>query len=185
MAEALMISKADITKYTALDGNIDPDKFVQWVKVAQDIHIQTFLGTDLFNKIKADIVATTLTGAYQTLVETYVKPTLIHFAMCEFLPFMAYSLTNKGVYKKTAENSESVQKNEVDYLVEKEKVIANHYAQRMIDYITYNISSFPEYNTNTNGDIQPLKKTFNTNWNLGGSSNIINNNDFLWRIAKK
>jgi len=32
-------------KFTALNGNIDTDNFIQWVKVAQDIHMQSYLGT--------------------------------------------------------------------------------------------------------------------------------------------
>ena len=52
MAQALFVSRDEIVKFTALNGNIDVDNFVQWVKVAQDIHIQNYLGTKLFKKIK-------------------------------------------------------------------------------------------------------------------------------------
>ena len=51
MAQALFITRDDLVKFTAINGNIDADKFVQWIKVAQDIHIQNYLGTKLFDKI--------------------------------------------------------------------------------------------------------------------------------------
>ena len=54
MAEALLISRNDIVKFTALNGNIDTDNFIQWIKVAQDIHIQNYTGTNLLEKIKTD-----------------------------------------------------------------------------------------------------------------------------------
>ena len=133
MAEALLVTRNDIVKFTALNGNVDTDNFIQWVNVAQDIHIQNYLGTRLLEKIKADIIDDTLSGDYLDLVVDYVKPMLIHWAMVEYLPFAAYTIANKGVYKHNSENSTNVEKNEVDYLVEKERSIAQHYTERMID----------------------------------------------------
>ena len=46
MAQALFITREDLVKFTALNGNIDTDRFIQWIKVAQDIHIQNYLGTN-------------------------------------------------------------------------------------------------------------------------------------------
>lgn len=155
MAEALLITRDDLVRFTSVNGNVDTDKFIQYIKIAQDIHIQNYLGTELLNKIKADIIASTLTGDYQSLVETYVKPMLIHWAMVEYLPFAAYTIANKGVYKHSSENAENVEKDEVDFLLEKERKIAQHYTQRFIDYMSFNQQLFPEYNDNSNGDMYP------------------------------
>jgi len=99
MAEALFITTSDIAKFTALNGNVDVDKYTQFIKIAQDVHLQNYLGTDLFNKINDDIVASTLASPYTTLVTNYIKNVLIHWAMVEYLPFAAYTMANKGVYK--------------------------------------------------------------------------------------
>ena len=164
MAEALFITREDIVKYTALNGNVDTDKFIQFIKIAQDIHIQNYLGTKLFTKLQADIVANTLSGNYLTLVTTYVKPMLIHWGMVEYLPFAAYTIANKGVYKHSSENSENVDKNEVDYLLEKERSIAQNYTQRFIDYMSFNQQLFPEYRSNKNNDIFPDSMNNYTGW---------------------
>lgn len=166
MAEALLISNNDVVKYTALNGNVDVDKFIQFIKIAQDIHIQRYLGTPLLNKIKSDIVNSTLASPYTELVTNYIKPMLIHWAMVEYLPFSAYTIANKGVYKHQAENSEVVQKNEVDFLVEKQRTLAEHYTQRFIDYICFNQSDFPEYNEATNGDVFPDSDNFFGGWQI-------------------
>jgi hypothetical protein len=162
--EALFITRDDIVRYTALNGNVDTDKFIQFIKIAQDIHIQNYLGTKLFQKLQADIIAGTLTGNYQTLVTTYVKPMLIHWGMVEYLPFAAYTIANKGVYKHSSENSENVDKNEVDYLLEKERSIAQNYTQRFIDYMAFNQTLFPEYRSNKNNDIFPDSMNNNLGW---------------------
>ena len=166
MATALFISRTDLIKNSILDGNVDTDKFIQFIKIAQEIHIQNYLGSKLYNKISADIIADSLTGDYLTLVNKYVQPMLIHYAMSDYLPFAAYQVKNGGVYKHQSENSESVDKGEIDYLVNKERDFAEYYTRRMIDYVTFNVSKYPEYNTNNNEDVYPDKDSLYQGWVL-------------------
>ena len=74
MAKALLISRNDVVKFTSVNGNVDVDKFIQYVSIAQDIHIQGMLGTRLLEKIQADIIAGTLADPYLSLLTTYIKP---------------------------------------------------------------------------------------------------------------
>jgi len=166
MAQALFVTREDIVKFTAINGNVDTDKFIQFVKIAQDIHIQNYLGTKLFNKINDAIVSNTLASPYTTLLSKYIKPMVIHFAMVEYLPFAAYTIANKGVYKHNSENSINAEKNEIDFLVEKERNIAEHYIKRFIDFMSYNQASFPEYYLNSNGDMFPDSDSSFTGWVL-------------------
>jgi hypothetical protein len=167
MAEALLITRKDIVQFTAMNGNVDTDKFIQYVKIAQDTHIQNYLGTDLLEKIKGHIVAGNLSNPYLALTTTYIKPMLIHWAMVEYLPFAAYTFSNKGIYKHNSESSSNVEKEEIDYLVEKERNIAQYYTDRFIDYMSFNAStSFPEYYTNSNEDVYPDKDANFEGWVL-------------------
>ena len=167
MAEVLLISRTDLVKYTATNGNVDTDKFIQFIKVAQDIHIQNYLGTLLLNRIKTDIADNDLQEPYLSLTNSYIKPMLVHWAMVEFLPFSAYTIANKGVYKHTSENATNVEKNEVDFLIEKQRDLAQHYTQRFIDYICANSNDFPEYNESTNnGEVNAGTNNFFGGWVL-------------------
>ena len=167
MAEAILITRKDVVKFTAMNGNVDTDKFIQYIKIAQDIHVQNYLGTDLLQSIQAKIIAGTLTGDYLSLVTDYVKPLLCHWAMVEYLPFAAYTIANKGVYKHSSENAENVSKEEVDFLVEKERTTAQYYTDRFIDYMSFNASTkFPEYYSNNNEDIFPDKDANFSGWVL-------------------
>ena len=153
MAKALLISRNDVVKFTSVNGNVDVDKFIQYVSIAQDIHIQGMLGTRLLEKIQADIIAGTLADPYLSLLTTYIKPALIHASMLEFMPFAAITIGNKGVYKHGAENSETVSKDEIDFLIERERKTYDHYKERFIDYICQNSTLFPEYNANSGSDM--------------------------------
>jgi len=166
MATALFIKREDIVRNTALSGNLDTDKYIQFIKIAQEIHIQNYTGTKLYDKISADIIANTLAGNYLSLVTDYLQPMLIHFAMAEYLPFAAFTVANGGVYKHTSENSVNAEKIEIDYLVEKERTIAKYYTERFIDYMSFNQSLFPEYNANVNEDIYPDRDSRPASWVL-------------------
>jgi hypothetical protein len=167
MATALFIKRQDLVKNTALSGNVDTDKFIQFIKLAQEIHVRNYLGTDLYNRISSDIIADTLTGDYLDLVNDYIQPMLIHFAMSEYLPFAAYTVANGGVFKHTSENSQLPEKEEIDQLTAKERDYAEYYTNRFIEYMSFNAQSkFPEYYTNNNEDIYPDKDALFNGWQL-------------------
>jgi hypothetical protein len=166
MATALFISRTDLVKNSILDGNVDTDKFIQFIRIAQQIDIRNYLGSELYNRISNDIKNFTLSGNYKTLVEEYVQPMLIHFAMVQYLPFAAYQVKNGGIYKHQSENAESVSKDEVDYLVQKERDFAEYYTKRFIDYMAFNQTLFPEYTSNSNDDIYPDTNDLFNGWIL-------------------
>ena len=168
--ESLFITRDDITRLTAMGGSVDVDKYIQFIKIAQDLHIKKYLGQNLFEKLQLLISAGTINLPinvnYKTLLETYVKYMTIHFSMVEYLPFASYTIGNKGVYKHTSENGVVVDKEEIDMLIEKERSIAQSYTQRFIDHIQNYSSLYPEYNTNSNGDMYPTTKNNFNGWHL-------------------
>ena len=44
MATALFITSKDLKQNSLIDGSVDIDKFVYFIKIAQQIHIQNYLG---------------------------------------------------------------------------------------------------------------------------------------------
>jgi hypothetical protein len=163
MPKVLLISTEDVTKFTTMSGNMDVDKFIQYIATAQDIHLEEYLGSELLEALQTKIENETLADQYEHLVNKYCKPILIHFAMVEYMPFGAYTIANKGVFKHTAENSEAVTKTDVDFLIQKERSIAEAYVKRMIKYLCLNSNDFPEYTYNSNNDVNPSRQT-----NVGG-----------------
>jgi len=166
MATALFITPKDLKANSLIDGNVDTDKFIQFIKIAQQIHLQNYLGGKLYDKISQDILGDTLTGDYLTLVRDYLKDMLIHYAMVDYLPFAAYQVAQGGVFKYASENSQTVSKEEVDTLIEKHRNFAQFYTRRFIDYMSFNNNLYPEYNQNQNEDMYPDKEANFTGWVL-------------------
>ena len=159
MAKALFITTQDIKRYSVISGSVDPDKLIFYVEIAQDTEIQNYLGTVLLEKLQSLIIAGTVNdpanAAYKTLLETYVKPMTIYWSLVQLMSFIPYTIANGGVYKHTSESSETVSKDEVDYLAEKYRDIAQFYTNNFINFMVYNQTTYPEYNANTNDDTYP------------------------------
>jgi hypothetical protein len=170
MATALFINRTDLVRNSIIDGNVDTDKFIQFIKLAQQIHIQNYLGTELYNKISTLITSGDIDEAeyadYKTLLNDYIQPMLIWWSQVDYIPFASYQIRNGGIYKHSSETSESVGKDEVDFLVNKAREKADFYTRRFIDYISFRNATYPEYTANTNEDMNPSQDATFNGWVL-------------------
>jgi hypothetical protein len=156
MATTLFITPKDLKSNSILNGNVDTDLFINFIKIAQQMHVQNYLGTKLYDAITTKINTSTLTGDYLDLVTDYVQPMLIHFSLIDYLPFANYQIRNGGVFRHRSENSETVSKEELDILVQKHRTFADFYAKRFVDYMgIFASSKFPEYFQNANDNMFP------------------------------
>jgi|TARA_R110002153_G_scaffold55727_1_gene154465 hypothetical protein len=164
MATQLFINRTDLVRNSIIDGNVDTDKFIQFIKIAQEIDVQQIIGTDMYNALSAAIpdIDLPVNARWKTILDDYIVPMLIWYAQSNYFPFAAYQVKNGGVFKHTSENSISADKNEIDFLVEKARTNAEWYSRRFIDFMSFNQTTYPEYTSNTNDDIYPsYEATFN------------------------
>ena len=139
MAYALFITRNDIIKNTPLQGSIDADRLLNFVRTAQDKYILNLLGTVLFDFLQARIVAGTIGS-----LDSYYQD-LIWYACVEYIPFSGVQFKSEGAVKHETETAKSVSKNEVDYLLQKAMNNADYYATRMQNYLISYSNQIPEY----------------------------------------
>jgi hypothetical protein len=156
MSKALFVTRHDISVFTAANGSIDPDRLLNFINQAQDIHIQNYLGTELYVKIQNEIVAGTLADPYLALLNDYIKPMLLHWSLVEYLPFAGVNISNGGIFTKNPENSTALSKEHVDSLVERCRSVSQFYTNRFIDFMQNNAAGLiPEYYSNSQEDMYP------------------------------
>ncbi len=164
MATVLFINRTDLIRNSIIDGNVDSDKYIQFIKLAQEIHIQNYMGTKMYDALTTAMpnIDDPANARWKSLLDDYVVPMLIWFAQVDYIPFASYQIRNGGMFKHRSENSDTVSKEEVDYLVEKARTNAEWYSRRFIDYMSFNQTTYPEYTSNINDDIYPsYDATFN------------------------
>tara|TARA_R100001440_G_scaffold6819_4_gene13792 strand:+ start:16310 stop:16822 length:513 start_codon:yes stop_codon:yes gene_type:complete len=166
MAQALFINRTDLIRNSNMDGNIDTDKILPFIKLSQELEIKNITGSALYDKISSlitsgdiDLVAN---AKYKTLLNDYIVPALIWYAQAAFYPFHYIQIRNGGVFKHSSETAETVSKDELDYIVKKARDNGEYYGRRFVDFMSFNQSDYPEYTSNTNDQINPSQdQTFN------------------------
>ena len=168
MATVLFINRTDLIRNSIIDGNVDSDKYIQFIKLAQEIHIQNYMGTKMYDALTAAMpnIDQPANARWKSLLDDYIVPMLIWFAQVDYIPFASYQIRNGGMFKHRSENSDTVSKEEVDYLVEKARTNAEWYSRRFIDYMSFNQTTYPEYTSNINDDIYPSQDATFNGWVL-------------------
>tara|TARA_R110000751_G_scaffold67227_1_gene137224 strand:+ start:41 stop:601 length:561 start_codon:yes stop_codon:yes gene_type:complete len=166
MAYVLFISEAKLKDSTAINLNVDVDLLLPYVRQAQKLYVETKLGTDLTQKLKDEITAGTLAGAYKTLVDDYIGDMLPNWAFFHAIPFLRFKIENGNIYSKTSETGTALSTEEAQHLREEVRNTAEYYTERMIDYVCNNTSSFPEYSTSSGSDVNPDRNAYYNGMNL-------------------
>jgi hypothetical protein len=168
--KALFITTDDLRRKSIIGGAVDADKFIQFIEVAQDIHIQNYLGTKLYDKISSLIVNDTIDDAgnadYKTLLNDYLTPMLIWFAQSDYYMFASYQVSNGGVFRHRSESSETPSMQEIKSLVDSSRDKAEFYVRRFLDYMDNNNNSYPEYNDINEDGLYPDKNENFNGWVL-------------------
>jgi hypothetical protein len=148
MAYALFITRNDIIKNSPLQGAIDADALLPFMRTAQDKYLKNLLGTVLFEYLQAQITANTFSGLseyYQDLMNDYIKNTLIWYGCVEYIPFSSVQFKSNGAVKQQSEQAVAPSKSEIDYLLNKALNNADYYALRLQNYLVAYSNNIPQY----------------------------------------
>ena len=148
MAYALFINRNDIIKNTPLQGAIDADALLPFVRTAQDKYLKNLLGTILFDYLQAQIIANNvdnLSVYYQDLLDDYIKNTLMWYSAVEYIPFSSVQFKSNGSVKQQSEQGIAPSKSEIDYLLTKAMNNADYYALRLQNYLIAYSQNIPQY----------------------------------------
>jgi hypothetical protein len=145
---ALFINRNDIIKNSPLQGAIDADALLPFVRTAQDKYLKNLLGTVLFDYLQAQIIANTVSSLsvyYQDLLDDHIKYTLLWYACVEYIPFSSVQFKSNGAVKQQSEQGIAPAKSEIDYLKQQSQNNADYYALRLQNYLIAYSQFIPEY----------------------------------------
>ena len=164
MSKVLLCSPLRVKRDTAMGSTVDEDLINPYIFIAQERHIHPALGTQLYDKIKDLISAGTIgdlgNAAYKTLLEDYIMPALSQLVLVELAYVMRLRFSNNSITVADSEIGGSASSADIKLAIERTQSIGMFFRQRMIDYLTNNIPSYPEYNTNQAADLQPTTRNY-------------------------
>lgn len=152
----LLVSETKLKAFTNINKNVDMDVLKAEIQIAQDIDLQTILGTKFYKELLNGVNATgtTWNANEKTLVDEYIQPYLIQTAYFNAMPQIMYRTMNRGIVAGEMENAKAVDIETMKYLRSIQKQRADFYSQRLIDYLLIGRGQnlFPAYNNNSTMD---------------------------------
>ena len=162
----LYISSSLLKRDTALGSTVDDNLLQPYIRIAQDRWILNALGTKLDNALKAKVDADSVAGVYKVLLEDYIQPALVQLTFAEVAYVVRLRFSNNSVITNSSEQGQPSGMSDIRRVVEQSTEIGMFYRERLIEYLTFNASSFPEYTTNTGADISPSKRNYSGGLNV-------------------
>jgi hypothetical protein len=145
----LLISETKLKAFTNINKNVDMDVLKAEIQIAQDIHLQTILGTKFYDHLLDQVTATgnTFNADELTLVNEYIAPYLIQKAYAEAIPHLHYRTMNRGIVEGDMESARSVDMDTMKYLRSIQNQRADFYMTRLQDYLLTGRgqNKFPDY----------------------------------------
>lgn len=164
--EGLVISEEVFQALSPVSGSLDWNYIWPIILATQDKWIQPTLGQKLYEKIMTEIKAATLADPYKLLVEDYIARTCVWFTCYEGFPFWGIKVVNSGVVQRVVDDGTTVSLTDLDKLSEMCREQAEFYQQRLTDYLCANKKDFPEFRTETSGELSPDPTNYSAGLNL-------------------
>ena len=161
MTNTFLISEAQIRNYTDIEDNIDTALIKNGIREAQDINLQTVLGTLLTNKLYTLVDAGTIgdaaNSAYKTLLDSYIQNMLIYASYWYILDAIYMRSRNNGLLiPDGGENSVAVDRSMYNVKRQAVENKMQFYSDLLTDFIIEEQVNYPELNaSNKLYDLNP------------------------------
>lgn len=149
MIYSLFINEEDLKKITAIDENVEVDELRPFIVQAQDLKLQSILGSQFMQNLMIKIDEGTLNDDEKTLIKYYIQPILANYTVYLAIPNMTFKLLNKAIMQLNSEEGSPVGLDVVQYLRNNYKNTADFYTERLVEYLCEYDELFPAYKNQT------------------------------------
>ena len=146
MSKVKFITTQFLKENTTIQDNVDDDFLVPFIYKSQDTHLQQVLGTSFYDRLKEGVINDDLDTDETALINDYIQNMVAEWTLYEVLPHINYKLTNKAISKESSEWSVNSELNELKFLMDRVRDMAEFYTKRLQVYLCDYSTLFPKYN---------------------------------------
>ena len=144
MTNILLISEDYIKTNSGLNENVWGSYLTPAIREAQDMRLQSVIGTNLYKSILNQIDTDTLQPQYKTLLDDYIQVFLMYQTISDLVPIIGVKLTNLGVVVSNDEHLTNLSQGERDLVQNYYLERADFYCRRLQEYLLANREKYPE-----------------------------------------
>jgi hypothetical protein len=145
-----LITSEEIRLNTPMGGNVDSDKFINFITDVQVMILEPVLGTKLYDKIITDFNSSSLADVYLQMFDDYIKPVIWHSVFAEYVKIGSIIVGNGGMYRHVAQDAEIARLDDINYIAKNAQSKADTYIDRLIRFLCD--QDIEEYTRNQDND---------------------------------
>ena len=142
----LLISPEYIKQYSTVGDNVDDGYLTPAIIDSQLMGLQPIVGTMLYDNLCQMVEDNTLTTEYQTLIDNFIAPYLLNKTQAYLCMNLYAKQRNAGMVTYLDTNQQQLDISAVKFIKAEFESKSTFYANRLVDFLTANSSTYPEYN---------------------------------------
>lgn len=143
MTNILLISEDYIKTNSGLNDNVFGSYLTPAIRDAQDMGLQSIIGTSLYKSIMEEIDNDTLTEDNKYLLDEYIQIYLMYQTISDLVPIIGVKLTNLGVVISNDEHLTNLTQGDRELVQNFYKNKADFYAKRLQEFLLNNKEAYP------------------------------------------
>jgi hypothetical protein len=148
MKNICFINVNTIKERSALHSNVDDKLILPELLSAQDMFILPALGTALYDRLQDGIENNNLTADEVDLLDNFITNPLVYYTLSELPVGLSYQFYNKGLVRKTSDNTDTPNMQDLIDVASRYRTRAEFYTQRLIKHlkqVSSTTDKFQEY----------------------------------------
>jgi hypothetical protein len=148
MKNICFINVNTIKERSALHSNVDDKLILPEILTSQDMFILPALGTALYDRLQDGIENNNLTADEVDLLDNFITNPLVYYTLSELPVGLSYQFYNKGLVRKTSDNTDTPNMQDLIDVASRYRTRAEFYTQRLIKHlkqVSSTTDKFQEY----------------------------------------
>ena len=140
----LLVSEDFVKTNSNLSDNVFGKFLLPAIREAQHIHLQSIIGTRLYEAILNKVVDGSLADPYKELVDDYIQWYLLYQVLSDIVDVLDVKLVNLGTIRNRDEYVDNISDAERVRLKHNYEYKADWYCRRMQEFLLEHCEAFPE-----------------------------------------
>ena len=144
--EILLVSEEKLKAFTTINENVSPQLLIPYILNSQETYLVNLIGSSFLKELYLQVRTNTVTAANRFILDEYIGQVVLQYGLMMALPFLKYKILNKSILSPKSESADSIDLDELKYLVMQVKNTAEQYSMLLQKYLYWHSDQFPLWN---------------------------------------
>ena len=144
--QILLVSEEKLKAFTTINENVSPQLLIPYILNSQETYLVNLIGGSFLKELYLQVRTNTVTAANQFILDEFIGQVVLQYGLMMALPFLKYKILNKSILSPKSESADSIDLDELKYLVMQVKNTAEQYAMLLQKYLFWHSADYPLWN---------------------------------------